>query len=143
MDKGKDKLPGKSAFEVAVKATPDVSAGYCKGIEAFGKYKAKIKVPDLKKVDGSLDIDTMTAKLYPDANRWDYAVCYDGEVFYIEVHSAITSEVSKMLKKLRWLQDWLKTKAPEIDKLTIKTNHPYYWVQSSGYDIPKHMPQYK
>lgn len=143
MSKTVKKQHEKLTFEEAVKATPDVSTGYREGIEAFGEYRAKIKVPDSKKINGSLDIDAMTVKLYPDSNRWDYAICYDGEVFYIEIHSAITSEVSKMIKKLRWLKSWLVEKAPEINKLTAKTRQPYYWVQSSGCNIPKHMPQYK
>lgn len=48
-----------------------------------------------------------------------------------------------MLKKLEWLKTWLAGKAPEINKLTTKTKQPYYWVQSSKCDIPKHMPQYR
>ena len=132
MAKMNEKRHVKLTFEEAVKATPDVSKGYRKGLEAFGEYKAKIKVPDSKKINGSLDIDAMTVNLYPDSYRWDYAISYDGEVFYIEVHSAITSEVSKMIKKLQWLKSWLVTKAPEINKLTTKTRQPYYWVQSSG-----------
>lgn len=139
---GKEKHP-KLTFKAAVEATPDVASGYCEGIEAFGEYKSKIKVPEHNKIDGSLDIDATTAKLYPDDNRWDYALCYDSEVFYIEVHSAITSEVSKMVKKLQWLKTWLAKKAPEINKLSTRTKNPYYWVQSSNCDIPKHMPQYK
>lgn len=131
------------SFKEAIENTPDVANGYQEGINAFGKYADKIKVPDLTKIDGSLDIDTTTTKLYPDENRWDYAICYDNEVFYIEIHSAITSEVSRMIKKLQWLKTWLATRAPHINKLTTKTKQPYYWVQSSKCDIPKHMPQYK
>ena len=139
---GKEKRQ-KLIFKEAVEATPDVKEGYCEGIKAFGEYKSKIKVPEPSKIDGSLDIDVTTAKLYPDDSRWDYALCYDSEVFYIEVHSAITSEVSKMIKKLQWLKSWLEKKAPKINKLTTKTKQPYYWVQSSKCDIPRHMPQYK
>ena len=140
---GKEKQHRKLSFKEAVEATPDVATGYKEGINAFGKYTDKIKVPDLSKIDGSLDIDATTVDLYPDDNRWDYALCYDSEVFYIEVHSAITSEVSRMIKKLQWLKRWLATKAPEINKLTTRTRHPYYLVQSSKCDISKHMPQYK
>lgn len=132
-----------STFERAVKATPDVSDSYQKGLDAFGVYKVKIKVPDSKKIDGSLDIDAATVQSYPHDNRWDYALCYDGEVFYIEVHSAITSEVSKMIQKLQWLKKWLFEKAPAINKLTTKTKSPYYWIQSSNNSIPKHTPQYR
>ncbi|ATV28290.1 hypothetical protein [Prevotella intermedia] len=133
----------KLTFKEAVEATPDVATGYHKGIEAFGKYTSKIKVPESSKIDGSLDIDATTSTFYPNESRWDYALCYDSEVFYIEVHSAITSEVTKIVKKLQWLKIWLAIKAPEINKLTSKTKHPYYWVQSSKCNIPKHMRQYK
>lgn len=140
---GKGKQQRKLTFKEAVEMTQDVASGYQEGINAFGKYADKIIVPDPDKIDGSLDIDETTLELYPDDNRWDYALCYDSEVFYIEVHSAITSEVSRMVKKLQWLKIWLATKAPEINKLTTKTKQPFYWVQSSKCDIPKHMPQYK
>lgn len=143
MAKVKNQQKEMLTYEEAVKVTPDVSTGYRKGVEAFGEYKSKIKVPDSKKINGSLDIDAMTVELYPETNRWDYAICYDSEVFYIEIHPACTSEVSKMLKKLNWLKSWLVTKAPAIDKLTTKTKQPYYWIQSSNCKIPTHMPQYK
>ena len=57
MAKGKGKKNEKLTFKEAVTATPDVSTGYREGIEALGEYKAKIKVPDSKKINGSLDID--------------------------------------------------------------------------------------
>lgn len=139
---GKEKRQ-KLIFKEAVEATPDVKKGYCEGIEAFGEYKSKIKVPEPSKIDGSLDIDGTTVKLYPTENRWDYALCYDSEVFYIEVHPAITCEVSKMIEKLKWLKSWLVYKAPKIKELTTKARQPYYWVQTSKCNIPKHMRQYK
>lgn len=131
------------SFKEAVELTPDVATNYCFGLEAFGYYKFKIKVPNTTKIDGSLDIDESTKKLYPNENRWDYALSYNGEVFYIEIHSAKTDEVAKMIRKLRWLKSWLTLKAPEIKKLTTTTKQPYYWVQTSKCSIPKHMPQYK
>ena len=73
--------------------------------------------------------------LYPNENRWDYAIDYNGEVFFFEVHTANTSEVSTVLKKLSWLKDWLVQKAPEINALKATTKTPFYWVQSNGYHI--------
>lgn len=131
------------SFKEAVNATPDVKGYYCEGVSALGQYKNKIKVPNEMKLEGSLDIDTSTVKLYPNDCRWDYAICYDGEVFYIEVHSAKTDEVERMINKLRWIQSWLINKAPEINKLTTKTKEPYYWIQSSNFNIPSHTRQYK
>lgn len=75
----------KLTFKEAVEATPDVATGYHKGIEAFGKYTSKIKVPESSKIDGSLDIDATTSTLYPNESRWDYALCYDSEVFYCSI----------------------------------------------------------
>ena len=115
---GKVKQQRKLTFKEAVEATPDVALGYQEGINAFGKYADKIIVPDPDKIDGSLDIDEATLKLYPDDNRWDYALCYDSEVFYIEVHSAITSEVSRMVKKLQWLK--LKNMLVQTEKLIVE-----------------------
>lgn len=140
---GKEKNQSKMSFKEAVNSTPDVSSCYQEGLTAFGKYADKIKVPSQEKIGGSLDIDSATAKRYPDAARWDYALSYDDEVFYIEIHPAITSEVAKMAKKLQWLKKWLTTDAPEINKLTTKTKQPYYWIQSSNCNIPKHTPQYR
>lgn len=65
---GKEKRQ-KLIFKEAVEATPDVKKGYCEGIKAFGEYKSKIKVPEPSKIDGSLDIDATTAKLYPVDSR--------------------------------------------------------------------------
>lgn len=139
----KKNLQADNPFRMAVEATPDVVKGFCEGLKAFGEYKIKIKVPDTKKINGSLDIDAATKDIYPEDNRWDYALCYDGEVFYIEIHPATTGEVTKMIKKLQWLKKWLYTKAPKINKLTTKNRQPFYWIQSSKCAIPKHMPQYK
>lgn len=138
----KDKSNNQLTFREAVAATPEVCNGYHEGLTALGRYTAKIRVPDLTKIDGSLNIDATTRELYPNDCRWDYALGYDGEVYYIEIHSAITSEVSKMLKKLDWLKTWLSSKAPEINKLTAKKK-AIAWVQSSNFDIPKHTPQYR
>ena len=80
--------------------------------------------------------------MYPRGNRWDYALEYEAEVYFIEVHSAYTSEVSTVLKKLQWLKDWLQKQAPEIIKLRAK-KQPYYWIQSGKFGILPHASQYR
>ncbi|MDR0845136.1 MAG: hypothetical protein LBN71_07930, partial [Tannerella sp.] len=72
---------------------------------------------------------------------WDYAFAYDKEVYFVEIHSANTGQVAVVLKKLRWLKDWLNYHAQEINKLKAKT--PYYWIQSNNWAIPKTSPQYR
>lgn len=130
-------------FQQAVEATPDVSAGFKVGLTALGSYSSRVEVSSTKDLQGSIDIDTLTTAKYPNSNRWDYAFAYKGEVFFIEVHSANSSEVRKVLRKLQWLKDWLNLKAPNINKLRAKTSIPFYWIQSKGFAIPKTSPQYR
>ena len=50
------------------------------------------------------------------------------------MHPASTSDVDTVIKKLTWLKEWLKNKAPQINKLQ-KGNQPYTWVPTDGYAI--------
>ncbi len=130
-------------FKNAVIATPDVADCYKSGLAALGIYKDRIVVGDTRLIDGSIDIDEGVKKKYADANRWDYAVSYNSEVYFVEVHSAQTSQVSKVLKKLQWLKDWLNEHAPEINKLKPKNSPAFYWIQSNNFQIQNHLPQYR
>lgn len=133
--KGKKKSKVKKlSFEEAVKATSDISDCFQKGLKAFGKNSTKIKLVDNKQCEGSVDIDTCVTAKYPNDSRWDYMFSYMGNIYFVEIHSAYTSEISVVLKKLKWLKDWLRTQAPEIGKLKAKEN-PFFWIQSGRYDI--------
>lgn len=133
-----------SRLKEAVDETPDVTGNHKKGLMALkGSDSELIIVPDTRKIGGSLDIDSTTKRLYPNAARWDYAVEYDGEVFFIEVHPASTTEIKAMIKKYDWLKNWLKTKAPRIDALKAKSKHPYHWVHTGSSKILKSSRHYK
>jgi hypothetical protein len=132
-DRKKEKVK-KLSFEEVVKATSDISDCFQKGLKAFGKNSTKIKLNDNKQCEGSVDIDTCVTAKYPNDSRWDYMFSYMGSVYFVEIHSADTSEVSVVLKKLKWLKDWLKTQAPEIEKLRAKEN-AFFWIQSKRYNI--------
>lgn len=125
----------KCAFQEAVEKTPEVRIGFCIGKQAIkNSDRCKIKATDDRKLQGSLDIDRQVKSLYPREPRWDYALSYNDIISYIEIHPAETSEVDKVVSKVRWLKTWLKTKAPEIDKLP-KAENPYVWVLSGRYAI--------
>ncbi len=142
--KSKKKITSKAnKFKTAVENTPDVSSCFKSGLTALGKYSTKIAVSNTLQIQCSLDIDCCTSVKYPNSNRWDYALSYKNEVFFIEVHSANTSEVSTVLRKLRWLKDWLHQSAPGINKLKAKSKQPFYWIQSKGFAIPPNTPQYR
>ncbi len=131
------------AFKDAVEQTPQISDAYKSGLLALGGYSSKVVVPDYRLLGGSVDVDAATMALYPNDNRWDYAFDYDGEVFFIEVHSANTSETSTVLRKLEWLKVWLREQAPKLNRLIGKRIPPFYWVQSKGFALPTHTPQYR
>lgn len=126
----------KKTFKQAVEATPVVKDCYKPGKQAIlNKEQDKVELTDPRNCGGSLFIDQclVDQKIDSDKNRWDYAIDYNGEVFFFEVHSAKTGEVTTVLKKLQWLKEWLLVSAPEINVLKAKT--PYYWVKSNGYSI--------
>jgi hypothetical protein len=96
--------PKLRAFKDAVAATPDIETGCRAGLQALGEHSKRIVVSDTEKLYGSVDIDTCTQTKYPNSARWDYAIAYNDEVFFVEVHSAHTKEVAEVVKKLEWLQ---------------------------------------
>jgi hypothetical protein len=140
--KTKKAMPN-SAFKKAVEHTADVANCYQAGLGALGKHSAKIKVSVPAALQGSVDIDACTTHLYPHANRWDYVFAYNGEAFFVEVHSGNTSEVSTVLKKIQWLKDWLRQRAPAINQMKARSKPAYYWIQSKKFAIPKNAPQYR
>lgn len=131
----------KLSFKDAVSNTPDISKGYKAGLTALGKYSSKVVVSNNVTLDGSVDIDTTTVALYPQDNRWDYVIGFNGKVIFVEVHSANSSEVDKVFKKLDWLKNWLNSKAPDLAKL--RATAPYYWIQSKSFQIKPHTSQHR
>jgi hypothetical protein len=130
-------------FKNAVLATPEVKDCFQQGLKAMGRNSNKVILSDTRKVDGSLDVDTCVSRLYPNENRWDYVLGYNGKAYFIEIHPAQTSEVNTVLQKFKWLKDWLNSKAPEINKIKAKNRTPYYWIQSGRFKILKKSRQYR
>lgn len=122
-----------NVFKTAVEATPDIENCYQEGLRAFGGYSAKVALSS--NCEGSVDIDACVVGKYPHDNRWDYVFGYKSKAYFVEVHSASSSEVSVVIRKLSWLKSWLNTNAPELNK--IKADVPFYWIQSGKFDIPK------
>lgn len=88
-------------------------------------------------LNGSVDIDTCLKSKYPTSNRWDYVIGYCDYAYFVEVHPASTSEVDKMIKKLKWLQKWMKTHAVDLKSIT----KGYYWLATGKIAIAKGSPQ--
>ncbi len=130
-----------NAFKEAVENTPDIKDHYCPGLQAVkGSERKMISPEDTKKLSGSVDIDKAMVKSYPDSNRWDYTIGYEGKAYFVEVHPADTSEVDTVIKKVEWLKDWLNKKASKLKSIR---QTPYYWIPSGRYSISKGSPQEK
>jgi len=140
-NKSKKKTKAKT-FKVAVEETKDVKSCYQSGLKALGGHSGKIELSDTTQCEGSVNIDDCTQAKYPTANRWDYAFAYKAQVYFVEVHTASTGEVRTVLRKLRWLKDWLNEQAPEISKMKAK-DRAFFWVASNGYHILKNSSQYR
>lgn len=126
-------------FEQVVKNTNDIAQGYQPGLQAIeAQHKGYIVVKSPRLLCGSVNIDKEVEKFYPNEHRWDYAICYDGKVFFVEIHSANTSNIAEMEKKLKWLKNWLKTKAPLLEQFPASSSKRFYWVtMGSGVHISK------
>lgn len=123
-------------FRLAVESTSQISDGYLTGLRALGNNSTKITVDNSRLLNGSVDIDSCVKYIYPEDNRWDYAIGYDNAAYFIEIHPAETSAVSTMIAKVAWLKQWLKTEAPLLDKIKSSQN-TFQWVPSGRNAIAK------
>lgn len=134
------------AFKDLVEKTPHL-AGTCK--EGLGALRAEdrphIKAENTRRLHGSVDVDKALQRTYPQANRWDFAIAYqhsdrDAEVIYwVEIHTGSEGEVSVVLKKLRWLLEWLKGEGRELAKL----ERDIVWVSSGATTFTLNAPKQK
>ena len=129
-------------FRIAVSLTPDIAEGYCVGLTALNINSQAIQATNTRKLSGSVDIDACVKEKYAEEARWDYVIGFEANAIFVEVHSAETSEVNVVLAKLRWLRNWLKTQAPELEKIKSETNPPFVWIPSGRMNILPGSPQF-
>ena len=137
-------------YKKAVEAAPHpVNGMYRVGKQALeNRHRNLVSCGQPRRLTGSIDLDSALAPQRPDENRWDYGMGYKPprgpeQAIWIEVHSATTSEVSKVLDKLQWLKDWLNGEAEQLRLLTERAGKDirYVWIASGKMAIPSHMPQ--
>jgi hypothetical protein len=120
-----------NAFHKAVLQTKDIGVAYRPGLQALDrKYSSYVTAENTALLDGSVDIDSALIDQYPEDNRWDYAIGYEGKAYFVEIHPAATKDVDTMLKKVIWLKNWLKEAAPELKKISVRDE--YYWIPSGS-----------
>ena len=128
----------KTPLEMTAEQTNDIVGYFQEGLHAVkGEYRSKIVCTNPRALTGSINIDEATRSAYPDANRWDYAIEYDNETYFVEFHPAATGNVSEMMNKFKWLKSWLRTKAPIMNELKPKCRPAYYWIATGRVKILK------
>jgi hypothetical protein len=126
-------------FRIAVENTEQLHACYKSGLQALSRAeKQKIELQSPKKCDGSVFIDQclVDQKIEANSSRWDYALAYNGKVYFVEFHSASSDEVSRVIKKLKWLKVWLNQDGNALANFP-RAVQAFHWIQSGKYDIPK------
>lgn len=139
-----NKLKKKLTFQQIVQKIEGLTDAYQVGLRALLQtHRNKVQLGNTSQCDGSVDIDTSLTAKYPQASRWDYVFSYKSELYFVEVHTASTGEVTTVLKKLQWLKDWLNSDAKQLDGLRAKKQPSIVWIQSNGFHILPNSPQFR
>ncbi len=105
------------SLQVAIDRIPALAGRSEPGLQALGSNSQYVSPGDTRLCHRSLDVDAALAAQQPQANRWDYAIEYGGNLYFLEVHPASTGEVTVLLAKLRWLKNWLSGAGAPVDAL--------------------------
>lgn len=136
-------------FKDAVMESPEaVRRSFRPGKQALRPYADKIACADDMRITGSVDIDAAlrTDPTHAQAPRWDYGLGYQPPdvnnefAIWVEVHSAESSEVQPILKKLMWLKNYLKSECPALWKMTYTGKQKpkaFVWISSKGVHITR------
>jgi len=142
-------------FKKAVEmAKPPLPHSYRQGLQALQGYAKKVAChrPVKATITGSVDLDSSLAKEpeHASANRWDYGIGYKPAAgrectVWIEVHGAKDREIGTVVRKARWLKEYLKHNAPDLWQLTLASPDSlrYVWLGTKGVHIPRHSPEYR
>ena len=139
-------------FKEAVRAAPrPVDGAYRPGKQALETgHRQRVTCEEPGRLTGSINLDSalMREAAHARAPRWDYGLGYkpargSERAIWIEVHPATTKEVSRVLKKLQWLRDWLNSEAVQLRRLTDRADARirFVWIASAGVKIPRNSPQ--
>lgn len=125
----------KGQFQRAVEATATVAHAFRAGAQALEERDRKL-LDDIQLATGSLALDKalQEAELFPNDNRWDYGMSLSApknaeKVLWLEPHHAGSGQAEKVIKKLKWLRNWLRQGAPELEKVSKES--VFVWLVTS------------
>lgn len=131
-----------------MRAPSPVAEVFCEGKQALrGAHRELVECWNPYRFSGSIDLDTALSRTHSQAPRWDYGLRItrgEGEAaIWVEVHTATTGEVKRVLEKLAWLKNWLRDEAPALHSLSREQAFgTYHWVSTeAGTHIPANSPQ--
>ncbi len=130
-------------FQDAVLATPGLEQAYRSGLQALRAVdRGRIDCPDPKGLAGSLDLDSCLKELLPSDPRWDYGIGLNrseghDQIVWIEVHPANSHHVDEVLRKHRWLKDWLHVHGSLLKPMSAR----FVWVASGPVALTANSPQ--
>jgi hypothetical protein len=133
-------------FKEAVEKTLQLKGSCMAGLRALrAQDRRHIEAEDTRKLAGSVDVDTAYQKLDPQANRWDFGIGYrhanreEDVIYWVETHTASTSEVNVVIKKALWLLAWFKGDG----KLLAEFEKDIIWVSSGATTFTLSAPRKK
>ena len=133
-------------FKEAVEKTAQLEQAWEPGLQALrAQDRPHIEPEDPRRLQGSVDVDTAWQPLDPNGNRWDFAIAYrhsdkdEDFIHWVELHTASDSEVQRVIRKARWLLNWLKTHG----KLLNQFEREIAWVSSGATTFTLNAPQKK
>jgi hypothetical protein len=133
-------------FKEAVEKTPHLENAWEPGLQALrAQDRPHIEPEDTHRLTGSADIDTALMRIYPQANRWDFAIGYqhtdrkDEVIYWTELHTASDSQVKVVIAKVQWLLGWLKGDG----QLLSAFERDIVWVSSGRTSFTLSSPQKK
>lgn len=125
--------PRHNPFKNAVSECDEIRNVFKSGLSALGRNSASVIVEDTNQLNGSVDIDSAVKEIRPNDARWDYTFGYKGNAYFLEVHPADTKNVDEMIKKVKWLKDWLTSVAPDLKHL--HKCGVFHWIPSGRVNI--------
>lgn len=136
----------KRDFKTAVSVTPHLQSSWKTGLQALrAEDKLHIDSEDPRRLRGSVDVDSHLQHVEPYSNRWDFAIAYqhsdrDEEVIYwTELHTASDSEVKVVIRKAKWLLNWLDGDGRALNEFECDI----VWVSSGATSFTLTAPQKK
>lgn len=133
-------------FKEAIERTRHLETAYQTGLQALrAQDRAHLEIENTRKVAGSADIDNALRAHDPHGNRWDFAVAYQHTnqteeiVYWLELHTANDSQVKVVIRKARWLLNWLRNDGHRLKKF----EREIIWISSGPTSFTLSAPQKK